>query len=318
MGEWSRRIGEVGEEVIGEFLDLIGWTDPQSGVSLPCMKNQRHGSGNNQQRTTHGIDYLFSYESPLSHRTLDQLIISVKYTSQSYPANPRGKFKEHFLDLAKTMECFKGSAIRQSSSRQFTGIDKSREIGVLFWITNNSSDSESDNIIKKVSGSHGIDNYNYEEIYLVDNSCISFIYDTLKYLSLKKPDSSIEFFYQNTGRNYNPLIKELSGKILPVEMINANVLLLKLNNKDDSTTFVISASEDFHRDHLKRLIGLSCEITSDFAKDTLILFPNFDRIHHENQVNEAKSSFRSRGFTDKVRVSSYRTDFRNISNEERT
>jgi hypothetical protein len=29
VGEWSRRIGEVGEEVIGEFLDLIGWTDPQ-------------------------------------------------------------------------------------------------------------------------------------------------------------------------------------------------------------------------------------------------------------------------------------------------
>jgi hypothetical protein len=280
------------------------------------MKNQKHGAGNNQQRTTHGIDYLFSYESPFSHRTLDQLIISVKYTSQSYPVNPRGKFKEHFLDLAKTMECFKGSAIRQSSSRQFSGIDKSREIGVLFWITNNSSDS--DTIIKKVAGSYGIDDFNYESIYLVDNSCLSFIYDTIKYLLLNNSDSSIEFFYQNTGRNYNPLVKESSGKILPVEMINSNVILLKLNNKDESTTFVISASEDFHRDHLKRLIGLAYEITADFAKDTLILFPNFDRLQHENQVSEAKSSFRDRRFTDKVRVSSYTTDFRNINNEERT
>jgi hypothetical protein len=214
------------------------------------------------------------------------------------------------------MECFKGSAIRQSSSRQFSGIDKSREIGVLFWITNNSSDS--DTIIKKVAGSYGIDDFNYESIYLVDNSCLSFIYDTIKYLLLNNSDSSIEFFYQNTGRNYNPLVKESSGKILPVEMINSNVILLKLNNKDESTTFVISASEDFHRDHLKRLIGLAYEITADFAKDTLILFPNFDRLQHENQVSEAKSSFRDRRFTDKVRVSSYTTDFRNINNEERT
>jgi hypothetical protein len=313
MGEWSRRIGEVGEEVVGEFFDLIGWGDSLRNLSITCMKSQRHGNGNNHQRTTHGIDYLFSYESQLSHGTLDQLIISVKFSLQPYPANPRAEFKKHFLDLAKTMECFKGSPIRHSSSSQFSGIDKSRETGVLFWITNTSSETERDSVIKRVSGSQGVDEYNYESIYLVDNSCVSFIYDTLKYLSLNKPDSSVEFFYQNTGRNNNPLIKETSGKVLPVEMINSNVLLLKLNNKDETKTFVISVAEDFHRDHLKRLIGLANEITSDFAKDTLILFPDFDRVHHENQVSEAKSSFRAKSFTDQVRVSSYRTDFRNIN-----
>ncbi len=311
MGEWSRRIGEVGEEIIGEFLDLIGWSDSQRSLTLPCMKGQRHGDSNHA-KTTHGIDYLFAYESQLSHRTLDQLVISVKYTSNPYPTNPKTKFKEHFFDIAKTMECFKRSEIRRSSSSQFSGVDRTREIGVLFWITNDRSGVDS--IIQKVANVNSIDDYEYDSIYIVDNSCISFIYDTVKYLSLNRPDSEIEFFYPNTGKNYNPINKESSGKILPVEFINSNVLLLKLS-RDNNQTFVVAVADEFDRDHLKRLIGLAYEITQDFAQDTLILFPNFDAMLHENLVSEAKSSFRDKRFTEKVRVYSYRTDFRNISNE---
>ncbi|MBD2652774.1 hypothetical protein H6G45_04530 [Synechocystis sp. FACHB-383] len=312
MGEWSRRIGEVGEEIVGEFLDLIGWGDSQRNLTLPCMKGLRHGNSG-KSRTTHGIDYLFSYESQLSNRTLDHLVISVKYTLDPYPANSNSKFKEHFLDLAKTMECFKGSEIRQSSNSQFSGIDRARETGVLFWLSHDTSDTG--DVIQKVSGARNLDDYNYGSIYVVDNKRVSFIYNTVKYLSSNRPDSDIEFFYPNTGKNYNPINKETSGKILPVEFVNSSVLPLKLSNKDDSKTFVVAVMDDFQKDNLKRLMGLSYEITSDFAKDTLILFPNFDRIRHENQVSEAKSSFRDKRFTENVRVSSYRADFRNTSNE---
>ncbi|QSV55306.1 MAG: hypothetical protein HEP80_16905 [Dolichospermum sp. UKL201] len=312
MGEWSRRIGEIGEEIVREFLELIGWGDSQRNLTLPCMKGPRHKNGE-RPRTTHGIDYLFSYESQLSNRTLDHLVISVKYTLDSYPKNPNSKFKEHFLDLAKTMECFKGSEIRQSSNSQFSGIDNAREIGVLFWLSNDASGTG--DILQRVAGVRGIEDYKYNSIYVVDNKCISFIYDVIKYLSTNKPNSEIEFFYPNTGKNYNPINKQSSGKILPVEFVNSGVLPLKLSNKDDSKTFVVAVTDDFQQDHLKRLMGLSYEITSDFAKDTLILFPNYDRIQHENQVIEAKSSFRDKRFTETVRVSSYRTDFRNTSNE---
>jgi hypothetical protein len=312
MGEWSRRIGEVGEEIVGEFLDLIGWGDSQRNLTLTCMKGHRHGSSERPRRT-HGIDYLFSYESQLSNRTLDNLVISVKYTLDPYPANPSAKFKEHFLDLAKTMECFKGSEIRQSSNNQFSGVDYSREIGVLFWLSNDASDTS--DITPKIASVRSLDSYNYDSIYVVDNKRVSFIYDTIKYLSINRPGSEIEFFYPKTGKNYNPVNKEFSGKILPVEFINSGVLPLKLKNKDDRKTFVVAVTDDFQRDHLKRLMGLSYEITSDFTNDTLILFPNFDRIRHENQVSEAKSSFRDKRFTENVRVSSYRTDFRNTNNE---
>ena len=60
MGEWSRRIGEVGEQVVGEFLDLIGWGNSQRNIELPCMKRQQHSNGTNS-RSTHGIGEHLNY-----------------------------------------------------------------------------------------------------------------------------------------------------------------------------------------------------------------------------------------------------------------
>ncbi len=314
MGEWSRRIGEVGEQVVGEFLDLIGWGDSQRSIALPCMKGGLHSNGTNP-RSTHGIDYLFSYESQLVDRTVDNLVISVKYTANLYPANPSTKFKEYFQDLAQTIECFQRSEVRQSSNSHFSGIDSSRTIGVLFWLSNQDSSENNIDVIQEVANVRNIDKYNYSSIYLVDNKRVSFIYDVIKHLSLNNPGSRIEFFYPNTGKNYNPLTREFSGKILPIEFVNSPVLPLKIKSQDHTRAIVIAVSEHFNTDHLKRLMGLAADITSDFATDTLILFPDFDPLHHENRVSEAKSGFRDRDFIQNVRVSSFRTDFRNVDRE---
>lgn len=96
MGEWSKKIGEVGEEIVGEFFDLIGWSDSQSNISMPCVKGQRHGSGDSA-RNTHGIDYLFSCDSQLEDRTLNHIVVSVKYTSNPYPGSPNANSKSIFL-----------------------------------------------------------------------------------------------------------------------------------------------------------------------------------------------------------------------------
>jgi hypothetical protein len=309
MGEWSRRVGEVGEDIVGDFFELIGWADAQRNITLPCVKPDRHGTSATP-RSTHGIDYLFSYESKLLSRTLDHLVISVKYTADSYPPNPNGKFKDHFVDLSKTMECFKRSAVKRSSSSHFSGIDHSRDVGVLFWLSNNTSVTE--DILHKVASVRGIDDYNYGTIYAVDNRNVSFIYDTLRYLALHRKDSTVEFLYPDTGKNYNPIDKETSGEILPVEFLNSGILPLKLINSDGSKTGAISLIENFSIESLKRLMGLACAVTSDFATETLILFPDYDRLIHENHVSEAKSSFRNKKFTETVRVLSYQTNFRNI------
>ncbi len=307
MGEWSKKVGEVGEEIVGEFLNLIGWGDSQKGLTLPCSKGQNHGN-NKSPKTTHGIDYLFSYESQLVDRTLENLVISVKYTSNAYPPSPNTKFKEHFFDLAKTIECFKRSEIRKTCNSHFSSVDRARNIGVLFWLSHDTVKTQ--DIIQQVTRVRSIDENNYDLIYIVDNKRVSFIYDTIKHLKNFRSNSEIEFFYPGTGKNNNPLNKKTSGKILPVDFLNSGILLIKLINPDNTKTLVISVIDEFDKNNFKRLMGLALNIMQDFAQDSLILFPHYEPLLHENQVNEAKSSFRDRRFTDSVFVSSFKTDFR--------
>ena len=68
MGEWSKKVGEKGEEIVGEFLHLIGWGNAQNNITLDCIKGKNHGTSESPKKT-HGIDYLFSYKSQLLERT---------------------------------------------------------------------------------------------------------------------------------------------------------------------------------------------------------------------------------------------------------
>lgn len=39
MGEWSKKIGEYGENLVERFLSVIGWNDPVKGITIPCYMN---------------------------------------------------------------------------------------------------------------------------------------------------------------------------------------------------------------------------------------------------------------------------------------
>src|SRR6266487_1647126 len=105
MGEWSKKVGEVGEDIAGEFLRLVGWGAAQKGIQLPCAKPDVHKTDG--PRTTHGIDYLIAHASQLVDGLGQNLVVSVKYSAKPYPAAPTKVFKEHFTDLAHTLACFK-------------------------------------------------------------------------------------------------------------------------------------------------------------------------------------------------------------------
>jgi len=92
MGEWSKKVGEVGESVAGDFLRLIGWGAAQHGLQLPCARGDSHKNAGSERRT-HGIDYLLACKSPLRDGVVQNLVVSVKYSAEGYPPNPKGIFK---------------------------------------------------------------------------------------------------------------------------------------------------------------------------------------------------------------------------------
>lgn len=306
MGEWSKKIGEVGERIVSDLLEEIGWGDAQKNISINCVHGQRHGT-EKSAKTTHGIDGFFSYPSYLTDRTLDHLVISVKYSSNPYPDSPSTKFKEHFFDLAKTMECFRKSSLRNEAGKQFSGIETARNIGVLFWLTNDRTNKD---IISKVSRCRKLEEYTYETIFLVDDYKAAFLYDSIRFLRQNDPSQNVEFLHPSTGKNINPTSRAAASKVLPVEYVNSPVLPFRLTSLDNKKTLVLSNVDDFAVDNLKRLLGLAQTLSQEFATNTLILYPDYDPLLHDNLVQKAKAGFANKTYTESVTVDCYRKDYR--------
>ena len=58
MGEWSKKIGEHGENIVEKFLSIIGWLEPVKGITMPCsMLNGEHKKRKGESVKTHGIDF---------------------------------------------------------------------------------------------------------------------------------------------------------------------------------------------------------------------------------------------------------------------
>jgi len=106
MGEFSKRIGDVGEDIAVDFLALVGWHQPVRNFDIPSIDPEKH------EKDSHGIDGYFHYKSPMISRTLENILISVKYSKDKYPNTPVEKFKSYYRDLGMAIESFKKSEMR--------------------------------------------------------------------------------------------------------------------------------------------------------------------------------------------------------------
>lgn len=310
MGEWSKRIGEEGEGIVESFLKVIGWEEPQRNFDIKCFSPSKHAI--KSERKTHGVDRYFAYRNPLVNRGLVHAIVSSKCTTAPYPVKPLTPFTGYFTDLATAIECFQRSEVRNRSSRSFQGVDSAENVGVLFWISLAPTADWGGSLLPKLSTFKPKDSVRFGKIFVVDNECASFIFDTYTSLKLLGGGVAPQYFYPNTGSNYDQAGKISSGQILPVEYLTSGVLLLTLNPKDADKSFVVSSRDNFSADRLRRLIGLAHEITQDLPSRTMILFPDYTRLDHEQAVREVKQGFTDRTFVTSVSIGTYRGDFRNI------
>lgn len=299
MGEKSKFIGETGEKTVENFLTLIGWGNASKGAEFPCFDSDNH----NKERT-HGLDFYFNYVSPLVDGVLKKINISVKFTDKVYPNSPNAKFKEHFVDLVESMECFKFSdTYKQLTSAISEYYISSENIGVLFWLSNENSVQE--DIITKVSNSILPNTYAFDTVYLVDNKRLEFLYSSITYAKNIGNNFEMNFFYHDTGKNINPLVKRNYGTILPVEFINSSIIPIRLEDiSNNSTKLILTCIDNFNIEDLKRLISLAQELTKSWPSDIIIAFPDYNEIRNSKDVVIAKSSFEN-NFTKNINVVSY-------------
>lgn len=311
MGEWSKSVGEFGEKTVENFLKLIGWGELPRNISINCLKSKEHIANKNPVRETHGIDFYFSYLSPLADSTLMNIHISSKYTAGIYPNSPVRFFKDYVQELAWGAECFKYSSEKRNLSKNLRGYKHVEEIGILFWLSND-QETYDDLSLRVVSANLTMDGP-ISMVYLVDNKRISFIVQALLYAKQSYPNHQITFFYPNTGKNVIPSTKIDFGKLLPVEYINSSILPLRISNTTGVTGLMLFSIDSFSYTDLAKLIGLAQDLSKSWAAFINISFPNYDQLLHAPDVREIKMNFNNVSFTEKVLISSYTTSFKSIN-----
>ena len=302
MGEFSKRIGEIGEEIVVEFLALIGWHQPVRNFDIPSTDPDKHG------KQTHGIDAYINYKSPMISRTLENILISVKYSKDKYPNAPVEKFKDHYKDLGMAIESFKKSEMRTKTINSRSDFETTFDRGIIFWLNN--VDDYTQDILQKLSKLEAPKDFNHDGIFLVDNKKIEFFFNAIEFVKRKYPNKPIEFTYFNTGLNSDNDTPK-NGNIMPVQYLASNILPMRVQNETDKYTLILCSRENFEEEELIKLIGLAKNITANYQSNTIIAFPDYNRLQHEQLVDSAKLIVEESSFTNSLSVENFNSNFRN-------
>lgn len=301
MGEFSKRIGEMGEEIVINFLELIGWHQPIRNFDIPSTDPEKHG------KNSHGIDAYIHYQSPVISRTLENILISVKYSKDKYPNAPVDKFKAHYKDLEMAIESFKKSELRAKTINNRSDFETVFDRGIIFWLNN--VDDDSQDILQKLYKLEAPKDFNHDGIFLVDNKKIEFFFKAIEFLKHKFTNKTVQFTYFNTGLNSDNTAPK-NGTIMPVQYLASNILPIRVQTDTDKNTLILCSRESFEEDELIKLIGLAKNITANYQSNTIIAFPDYNRLKHEQLVDSAKLIFEEGSFTNSLSVENFNLNFR--------
>lgn len=295
-GEKSKSSGEFGEKMTSELLKLIGWGNTDNNPTIDCL-DEEHG----RKSKKHGLDFIFSYESPLINHVQDDVLISAKHNIEAYPKSPASKFKEYLKELAQAMDCFPYDP-EYSEKRVSNHIRETNVSGVIFWLS--SKDDPEKDILKEVYQFRNTDKIDYGPIYLIDNKKANFLFKTINYT--KNKYDNYKFIYHSTGFSDNdPFVKKNAGAILPVQLINTNILPIRVDPEKDGPTLLLFVNEPFNEMSLKRLMGFTQRITLGWAQHVILLFPDYLELEHKNVVKSVKRLFQDNDFGETVKVQSF-------------
>jgi hypothetical protein len=241
-------------------------------------------------------------------RTLENILISTKYSNDKYPNAPVEKFKEYYKDLGMAIESFKKSDLRSRTIESRSGFETVFDRGLIFWLNN--VDDDSQDILHKLFKIEAPKDFNHNGIFLVDNKKIEFIFYAIEFAKRKYPNKQIEFTYFNTGFNNDDSALK-NGTIMPVQYLSSNILPLRVQTDNDKKTLILCSRDNFEQNDLIKLIGLAKNITANFQANIIIAFPDYNRLQHEQLVNGAKQTFEEASFTNALTVENFNPNFRN-------
>lgn len=308
MGEFSKYVGEVGEEIVNDFLKLFGWKNLCNNKQLDCCVADHI-------KQTHGIDALYVYNSTLQKQSLISVVVSAKYSSMPYN-NIKTTFKSHFKDLAHTIECYSKSQLKRNITNKFPGSSRKEDVGILFYL-NNDEDKEKENIKNQIINVRVDSNLKYSAIHVIDNSRAKFLYNSINFI--KRKHLGISFFCLNTTLNVSSSTRH--SKTMPVEYITSPIIPISVPSKN-GRKFILLCDFNFSKESLNLVFKLARKLCSEFSSHYEIYFNKYNKLTDSPYVDEVKmSQFFECNSEDEINditliVDTYNSNFRSVSNEK--
>jgi hypothetical protein len=206
------------------------------------------------------------------------------------------------------IESFKKSEMRAKTINSRSDFESTFDRGVIFWL--NDVDDDTQDVLQKLSKLEAPKDFNHDGIFLVDNKKIEFFFKAIEFVKRKYPNKDIEFTYFSTGLN-NDNETAKNGSIMPVQYLASNILPMRVQTDTEKNTLILCSRENFEEEELIKLIGLAKNITANYQSNTIIAFPNYNRLQHEQLVGSAKLIVEKSSFTNTLSVENFNPNFRN-------
>jgi hypothetical protein len=315
MGEFSKTIGDKGEKIVDEFLDLLGWKSKPINETMPCEYPKKHKNNSSKKgKSTHGSDSFFIYRSPFFTGQLDHIIISSKFSDGEYGTSLPSTFKAHFKDLSYTVECYQKSSLRIQNNEVFQDIENEKISGILFWLSNNETHFKT-SIIDKFNPNSDKELI-YDTNYLIDSARASFLYDAIRNTRVNYLEYEFEFYYIDTGNNPSDSQKRYLGNKLPIQLIISDIQIFRLQ-KGDEIIVALIVKDSFSKDSLNRILGLAHNIAKGLVTKINIHFPDYKSEKHDSDITRIKQGFESSNLVDSINILSYNDTVTSLGNKNK-
>jgi len=180
--------------------------------------------------------------------------------------------------------------------------------GILFWLNN--VDNDSNDLLFKLSKIEVPKDFSHDGIFLVDNNKIEFFFNAIEFTKREYPNNEIEFTYFNTGLNGDNDTPK-NGKIMSIQYLASNILPMRVQIENSKNILILCSKEKFEEDELIKLIGLAKNITANYQSKTIIAFPDYNRLLHEQIVDRAIQTFEEYSITNLISIKNFNQNYRN-------
>jgi len=277
---------DVKTTIMGNVLKLFGWKNMNNNEKQ-LLYNERLGKD-----ICYSIDYWADYESPLKDKCKDVLYISSSITD--YSKNIQMEIKDRLFSF---------DVIRDKLINQRKIIsENSYEYCMNFVLSLDDKDqkqsiSNSFNLFdKKILNRNAI-------YYLIDNNQLDFLVSSIITARNYRNSLPVKFLYPITEDNSDTQKIGKRGTYMPPQFVNSSILPI-IKEDQNKISVLLFCSDEFNREHLKKLIWLSLRITSGLANEYILYFPDYSS-EEQNIVNEVLRSYNNTDLNIKVEKISY-------------